>query len=183
MRSIRQLATWVTPAIHARVGAIAAQRGITVSSLLNQLIENGVQGVQGVQGVLDDVRTARGREDPSTERVTVRFRPGDVAIIRRRASTRRMKPSTYIAALVRSHLVEDPPVPAAELALIERAIAEVSAVGRNLNQLARAVNSGVAAPAGTAELVLRSVDAVEVVRATTKLYARKAVASWHAPLL
>jgi hypothetical protein len=163
--------------MHARVGAIAAQRGITVSSLLNQLIEDSVQGIS------DDVRTVRRREEPSTERVTVRFRPGDVAIIGHRAMTRRMKPSTYIAALVRSHLVEDPPLPAAELALIERAIAEVSAVGRNLNQIARAVNAGVAAPAGTADLVRRSADAVEAVRAATKAYARKAVASWHAPLV
>ena len=93
-----------------------------------------------------------------------------------------MKPSTYIAALVRSHLVEDPPVPAAELKTLERATAEVSAIGRNLNQIARAINAGAPAPSGTPALIGRSVQAVEAAREATKSYVRVAIASWEAPL-
>ena len=93
-----------------------------------------------------------------------------------------MKPSTYIAALVRSHLIEDPPLPPAELAVLERATAEVSAIGRNLNQIARAINSGAAVPPGTASVIGRSIEAVEAVREAAKAYVRKAVASWEAPL-
>ena len=93
-----------------------------------------------------------------------------------------MKPSTYIAALVRAHLVEDPPLPAAELAALERATAELSAIGRNLNQVARSLNAGAAAPEGTAEAVAQSAQIAEEVRAAAKLYVRKAVAAWEAPL-
>jgi hypothetical protein len=93
-----------------------------------------------------------------------------------------MKPATYIATLVRSHLVEDPPMPAAELAVLERAAAEVCAVGRNVNQIARAINSGATVPPGTASLIGRAIEAVEAVREAAKAYVRKAVASWEAPL-
>jgi len=93
-----------------------------------------------------------------------------------------MKPSTYIAALVRSHLVADPPLPSAELAVLERATAEVSAIGRNLNQIARAINSGAPVPPSMASVIAQSIEAVEAVREAAKGYVRVAVASWEAPL-
>jgi hypothetical protein len=51
-----------------------------------------------------------------------------------------MKPATYLAALARAHLRGDPSLPMSELAEVKRAVAEISAVGRNLNQIARVAN-------------------------------------------
>jgi len=43
---------------------------------------------------------------------------------------------------VRSHLRKLTPLPTEELAALKRSIAELGAIGRNLNQIARALNPG-----------------------------------------
>ena len=162
--------------MHAQVKALAQQRGLSVSCLLAELVEEMLDEDTGSVLLAPTVVEAR------RDYLTIRLRPGDITAVGKRSKVRRMKPSTYIAALVRSHLVQDPPLPPAELAALERATAELSAIGRNLNQLARAVNAGAPAPVGTASIVGRSVEAVEAVREATKDYVRKAVAGWEAPL-
>ena len=53
-----------------------------------------------------------------------------------------MPSATYISLLVRSHLRNLSPIPDNELKALQHAIGQVSAIGRNLNQIARAVNAG-----------------------------------------
>jgi hypothetical protein len=53
-----------------------------------------------------------------------------------------MKYTTYSAALIRAHVRADPPMPLEELARFERGLAEISAIGRRLNQIAGAVSVG-----------------------------------------
>jgi hypothetical protein len=48
-----------------------------------------------------------------------------------------MPAATYIAVLLRAHLRELAPLPSEELAALKRSVAELSAIGRNLNQIAR----------------------------------------------
>lgn len=176
VKARKQLAVWVSPETHARFTAVAAKDGLSVATLLGELVEEAFGAKIKAASATVDERELR------PDRVAIRLRPGDAQALARRAGARRMKPSTYIAALVRAHLVQDPPLPPTELAALERATAELSAVGRNLNQIARAVNAGAPAPAGTASLVGRSLEAVEAVREATKVYVRKAVAGWEAPL-
>lgn len=172
----KHLAVWVSPGTHARFTALAAADQMSVACLLGELVEAALDGRPAVPS------TARRARETRPDRVAIRLRPGDAGALVRRAKGRRLKPSTYIAALVRSHLVEDPPLPTAELAVLERATAEVSAIGRNLNQIARAINAGATVPPGTASVIGRSIVAVEAVREAAKDYVRKAVASWEAPL-
>jgi hypothetical protein len=162
--------------MHSRVQTLAARRGISISCLLGEFLEEGVGTELGRPSDGPETHEAR------PERVAIRLRPGDIHGLARRATARRMKPSTYIAALVRSHLVEDPPLPSAELAVLERATAEVSTIGRNVNQIARAVNAGATLPPGAASVIGQAIEAVEAVREAAKAYVRKAVASWEAPL-
>ncbi len=49
-----------------------------------------------------------------------------------------MKYTTYAAVLIRAHLRAHPPMPLEELAMLERSLAEVSAVAESLGQIARA---------------------------------------------
>ena len=51
-----------------------------------------------------------------------------------------MAKATYVAVLVRAHLRSLPPLPKDELLALKRTVAELGAVGRNLNQIARASN-------------------------------------------
>jgi hypothetical protein len=48
-----------------------------------------------------------------------------------------MPAATYIAVLVRAHLWALAPLPSEEVAALKRSVAELSAIGRNLNQIAR----------------------------------------------
>ena len=176
VKARKQIAVWVAPGTHTRFQALAEQQGMTMSGLLADLVDDFLDREPRRLQTADAYRSVR------SERVCIRLRPGDAKSLSRRAMSRRTKPSTYIAALVRAHLVADPPLPAAELAALERATAELSAIGRNLNQVARSLNAGAAAPAGTAEAVAQSAQVAEEVRAAAKLYVRKAVAAWEAPL-
>ena len=53
-----------------------------------------------------------------------------------------MPSATYVAVLVRSHLRRLTPLPTEELAALKRSIAELGAIGRNLNQIVRTLNAG-----------------------------------------
>jgi hypothetical protein len=53
-----------------------------------------------------------------------------------------MRPATYAAVLLRSHLRLLAPLPKDELLALKRSIAELGSIGRNVNQIARAVSGG-----------------------------------------
>jgi hypothetical protein len=55
-------------------------------------------------------------------------------------SIRELPTSTYVSLLVRARLRAQVPLPTAGLAALKRSVAEVGALGRNINQIARAVN-------------------------------------------
>ena len=51
-----------------------------------------------------------------------------------------MTSATFVSVLVRSHLRTLAPLPKEELLALKRSVAELGAIGRNLNQIARAAN-------------------------------------------
>jgi hypothetical protein len=53
-----------------------------------------------------------------------------------------MTAATYASVLVRAHLRSLAPLPKEELMALKRSVVELGAFGRNLNQIARAVNQG-----------------------------------------
>ena len=82
------------------------------------------------------VSAADSDEDrPSSERVSLRLRQGDRRRVNARAEARNMKPASYLVALIRAHVRHEAPLPAAELNALKLAVAQLSAVGRHLNQL------------------------------------------------
>src|ERR1700734_2613946 len=75
-------------------------------------------------------------------RLTVRLRPDDETLLRARAAARTMAPATYLSVLTRAHLRSLAPLPKEELLALKRSVSELGSMGRNLNQIARAVNQG-----------------------------------------
>jgi hypothetical protein len=53
-----------------------------------------------------------------------------------------MARATYAATVIRAHLRALAPLPTNELAALKRVTAELGAIGRNINVVARAVNQG-----------------------------------------
>lgn len=75
-------------------------------------------------------------------RLYVRVREEDRLLLHERAAARGMASATYLSVLLRAHLRSLAPLPKDELAALKRVVGELGAVGRNLNQIARAANQG-----------------------------------------
>jgi hypothetical protein len=75
-------------------------------------------------------------------RLYVRLWPDDQPLLAERAAARGMPAATYVSVLVRGHLRHMGPLPKDELQALKGAIAQLGAVGRNLNQIAHVVRQG-----------------------------------------
>jgi predicted DNA binding CopG/RHH family protein len=128
----------VTSEMKERFRSVACCQGLSESTLLKRLVE----------AALLTAATVRPQVPESIEpvalvgKISVRLRTDDLLLLRERAKARAMPTSTYVSLLIRSHLRSVTPLPTAELDLLKRSVAEISAIGRNLNQIAPTVNQG-----------------------------------------
>src|SRR6185312_2894219 len=138
----------VTPELKTILRALAEREQITESALVRQLVEVMLrtQIKQGGPKLEELERVSR------DARLYVRLEPEDRLLLASRATSRGIRSATYVALLVRAHLRGVTPVPKEGLQALKRSIAELSAVGRNLNQIARALNQGKAAAPGRDDL-------------------------------
>ncbi len=137
-RSNHLIAACVRADTKARFRALAAGYGLTESALLKTLIDRAI-----------DVHPPAVGEEPlavrqaaRAERLYVRLYRDDRRLLAERAAARGMPSATYLAVLARAHLRHLNPLPEAERRLFAQGVATVSAIGRNLNQIARRVNQG-----------------------------------------
>ena len=132
------IAARVSTETKSRLRAVAERHQLSESALLKRLIEITFHSAVDVdtQGLASMSRPAR------AARIYVRLRPEDHLLLRERAAARGMAGATYVSVLVRSHLRRLPPLPKDELDTLKRTVAELGAIGRNLNQIARAANQG-----------------------------------------
>ena len=132
------IAARVTPEMKLLLRDLAERERKTESALVRELLEV-VLRTSAVSGMprLDE----KPRPNRDT-RLYVRLDPNDRLLLQERAAARCVPPATYVAALVRSHLRGIAPLLNEERHTLDRAVAELTAVGRNLNQMARALNRG-----------------------------------------
>jgi predicted DNA binding CopG/RHH family protein len=128
----------VTSETKARVRALAEREGINESTLVKQLLD-----------VVLRTSTLKERPAPTTPenmsrdaRVNVRLTPEVWRLLRERARARGMPSATYVSSLVRTHLLGVAPLPKAEYLALKQSVVELTTIGRNLNQVARAMNQG-----------------------------------------
>jgi hypothetical protein len=140
----------VTPEAKARALSLVHQLQVTEASWLRQLVTAALEQHSSGTRVIpdhqhDSVTSLRGSA-PKTRgagaRVFLWVRAEDRLLLRERAAARGMASATYVTALLRAHLRSLTPLPKAELQALKRSVAELNAIGRNLNQIARAVNAG-----------------------------------------
>ena len=138
MSEFALIACRVTSETKARVRRLAERDGLTESALLRQLLDVVL-------------RTAGPDEPPMLQptdkvnrdaRLNVRLEPEDSRLLRERARARGMASATYLSYLARSHLRGAFALPKAEYTLLKQSVEQLASVGRNLNQIARAMNQG-----------------------------------------
>jgi len=136
--------TRVSPDTKVRVIEAAQRQLLTESVWLRRAVDAALRSTP----VSEDTLIDRAGTGPSPERpgfghrtarvrICIRIRHDDGLILRERAEARGMPAATYIAVLVRAHLRTLAPLPSEEVAALKRSVAELSSIGRNLNQIAR----------------------------------------------
>jgi len=130
------LTTWISRESKTRFSELAKAQGLSESALLRRVVESALAAVGGVGSPAIEPPSPVA----SSARISVRLRPDDLLLLRERAQARDMPTGTYVSLLVRSHLRGQTPLPTSALAALKRSVAEVSALGRNINQIARAAN-------------------------------------------
>jgi exosome complex RNA-binding protein Rrp42 (RNase PH superfamily) len=128
----------VTQETKLRLRALAQREGQSESALLKEFL-----GVM-LRSVGDEVLSEPRRNEGGLRqaRLTVRLQPSDQVLLRDRAAARAMPAATYVSVLVRAHLRSLTPLPKDELLALKRSIAELAAIGRNINQIAKVANEG-----------------------------------------
>lgn len=129
------LKTLVEPGTKARFRSMAKARGLSESELLRAVI-------LAVTGEDDDTDQPiePDAEKADTTRMTVRMPRFLMEAAAARGKVKGMAPSRWVAALVQSNLTRQPVMTDDELAGLLAANRELAAVGRNINQIARALN-------------------------------------------
>jgi hypothetical protein len=175
-RSTRSL----LPSITVRVSAdekswfatLARSRGLSESALALSAIRSVKDS-----GSLDPYATAP--RTPATDRITIRLRPGDGEAIARRASKRGMKPSAYLAALVRAHVAVNPPLATKELAELKCSVVVLTSLGTLLAQTARSPALAGARLEEVRQNISRTRAAVAALEQRTHDLVRTALISWE----
>jgi hypothetical protein len=167
------LTTWVSQQTKQRFAALARQRDVSESALLKHLVELTLQTANTDGWVATPEDGAR-----RVGRLSIRLRPDDQLLLRERARARGMPGATYVSVLVRAHLRSLSPLPKEELLALRRVISELGAVGRNLNQLARAANQGKPASGASRDDLRALLKVCEALRDRVKEMLVANVRSW-----
>jgi len=172
--------TRLTPETKARVAAVTQAELLSEAVWLRRLVLRELRATQPahVAGNALATRSQCSTRRGASSRLNVRLRTEDRLLLHERAAARSMASATYISVLVRSHLRSLAPLPKDELVALKRAVSELGAVGRNLNQIARAANEG-SRIAGIGREEFRAILKIcQALRDHTKNLMKANTASW-----
>ncbi|MGH8261983.1 MAG: plasmid mobilization relaxosome protein MobC [Steroidobacteraceae bacterium] len=160
------------------VQAAAGEQSITESTWLTRLVVAALRASSASsKGALakteDNAHAARGA------RLYVRLRHEDRLLLRERANARGLRLATYVSVLLRAHLRELAPLPKEELVALKRSVAELNAIGRNLNQIARAANQGRQVIGPRREDLHAFLNLCEALRDNVKAVIKSNLTSWE----
>lgn len=128
----------VTSDVKALVRSLAERDGINESTLVKQLLDVVLRTAALTNLPAPAVPDKVNRR----ARLYVRLAGEDLRLLKERSHARGLPSATYVSLMVRSHLRAAAPLPKAEYLALKQSVLELTALGRNLNQIARAMNQG-----------------------------------------
>jgi hypothetical protein len=178
----------VSPEIKLQVKAAADRELLSEAAWLKRVIIREIHATESSGSATSDVvladgvhrhvcaaRDSKGRLKP----VYVRLREEDRLLLEARAAARGMRPATYVSVLTRSHLRALTPLPKHEFLALKRSIGELASLGRNINQIARAVNEGGKVPNSGRDEFRAMLKICEALRDNTKALVQVNIKSWR----
>jgi hypothetical protein len=180
------LKTRIPPDIKVQAKEIADRELLSEAAWLKLLVLREIRAGHGANGDGSEACSAGrvrdlGRAPQASgcaRAMLVRLRTEDKQLLHARAEARGMRPATYASVLLRAHLRALAPLPKDELAALKHAVAELGAVGRNLNQIARAVNQGARIASPGRDEFRAILKICEALRDHTKELVKVNTASW-----
>ena len=187
MSCTETLKAHVSPEIKLQAKAVAEREFLSEAAWLKRLVlreiricdagnSNGHEPCRA-EGIRRSGSEARGQGYGKP--MLVRLRTEDRLLLDARAEARGMRPATYVSVLIRSHLRKLTPLPKDEFLALKRSIGELASIGRNINQIARAVNEGGRPPGSAREEFRAMLKICEALRDNTKALLRANVTSWE----
>ena len=125
------IGTRVSAETRTRFAALAARHQLTEAGLLARLVDE-VLRTNAPTTVSSSTHAPRASDTGrlSEDRITLRLRAGDRALIAERAELRGMKPGSYLAMLIRNHVHGPVVLPPNELTQIKATCAQLAALER-----------------------------------------------------
>ena len=160
----------------AALRAAADRQQLTESALLKRVVEMLL-----LSTAAGEHQVAPLPVQPSARpaRLYVRLTGGDRQLLAERAATRCLPVATYASIPIRAQLRRLAPLPNAELREVRQARRELAAVGRNLNQIARASNTGHYGPGISRGELLDILKACEALHGHFRDYVSTNLQSWE----
>lgn len=166
----------VTAETKRRIKAAAEAELVTPSAWLRRVI---IRALASQPRVLEQSESADLSADLRDRRLHVRISPEDSLLLKARALARGLRPATYLAVLLRSHLRALSPLPKDELLTLRRTVSELGALIRVLHRIAHVLGQEDRA-AAPEQPDLRAVARLcQVLRSDTKALIRANVNSWE----
>lgn len=183
------LKTTVAPDLKRQAKAIADSEFLSEAAWLKRLVVREIRSARGTESAEErepcratSVRklSREARSSGACNRpIFVRLKPDDRLLLDARSEARGMRPATYVAVLTRSHLRHLAPLPKDEMQALRRSIGELAAIGRNLNQIAKAANDGGRLPGSAREEFRAMLKVCEALRDHTKAMLKANLTSWE----
>ena len=177
----------VTAETKREIAAAAEREMLSESAWLKRLLVRELRAARDPAETLvtshkkvESVRRHGARKGSPCDRpVLVLLRPEDRLLLDARAEARGMRPATYVSVLTRSHLRRQAPLPKEERLTLRLSISELSAIGRNINQIARVANDGGRLPGSVREEFRAMLKICEALRDKTTALLMANVSSWE----
>lgn len=164
-----------TPAEKARFRWLADRVGLSESALALAAIRS----ILGADSKVSEPAHRGPGRVAASDRLTIRLRPGDGAVIAARASARGMKASAYLAGLVRAHASKNPPLPSAELAAVKEGVEVLARLGYALTQIAPQARVGVPEQEALCEVLRQTRAAVASLKRQVHEFAKASLIAWE----
>jgi hypothetical protein len=189
MRCTETLKTRVSLEMKLRARAAADREFLSEAAWLKRLVICEIRASNDASSAESDLQRLESILSPtSTGSVTngagkpmlLRLTAEDRLLLDARAEARGMRPATYASVLLRSHLRQLTPLPKDELLALKRSISELGSIGRNINQIARAVSGGGEVPGSVRSEFGAMLKICTALRDNTKTLLKANLASWAA---
>ena len=189
MRCTETLKTSVSPEMKLQAKVIADRELLSEAAWLKHLVMREIRARKGASDADSDLLRSESIPGPTGagsgnngagRPMLVRLTAEDRLLLDARAEARGMRPATYASVLVRSHLRQLTPLPKDELLALKRSVAELGSIGRNINQIARAVSGGGEVPGSLRGEFWAMLKICSALRDSTKALLKANLASWAA---